>query len=879
MNNHQRNILQQRQGDRIALRSRSNNHASQRPPPYLSNAMESFSRSTGVAAVNHNKRLMKSYNDMSQISQLSMDSSFGNSLSTNTNFVDNNNIPLRQPSASITSRSSSSSTTGQHRYNNLYEQRKNLASSFDFNTSSGRNSNYNRSNGELKMKSSLQKNKKFLRQKTRFASTSPGTMGNGETSVGSNLSSSQRSRSTRSSSFSASALKSSNASYYGSNNECQESRSHQQGNSKAITLNTNRQNTGKYLTRSQSGVNNYNAILTNFSRNKKRSSSTTSFQDPIFAKAATPQKGCIVPYPPVNSEKKHRTDLRHHYQQHQQHHHQQQQVNKNYDMKKDAPIPLTKQTGDPYVSRHDEKVDIDIDIDNINTRGTGSTCTNINQYNNHHDKENQDGLHLDVAKGVTDVNPATNSTPTSTGKEISGRFPNQQTDIASTNEETSINLVSVEQKHQTLQQEIEVLEKKKQDMKDFETRLIMDVQKQLEKEKLDLLTKMESDAVALEEKTTQKLSRECEAIASAVEGRLNQKAASIQEATLLKIDQKRDENEKKINDTASIVLKEVGAKLEVSLDSGLAKFSNLTSKAMKVSVDKEFTKISKYAERLVANIKPLMDKSVSSLSSSMLSSSSNAAMALSSGKAITRKRDSSVIALVSNEKQPKRKRTKSVDDLPISEKVCITTSRKRKEKTDKSSSSSVSFIFEGEVSVTQGSRQSGIDKASSAQLRKSKDGSKNSLSPSNHPLPEKKGKRGGKQVDTNKKSKNDMHRYKKKKQSIRTMITPPGRISQTGIRSRRKKKATSNNETTKTKGAPSKILAEIETTKVQGAPATDKSSKANAPKKFRVPSEIVTKSARTPSPLRDSFRNKTITRLTGKKKKSYAKRKSTNTSH
>jgi len=166
----QRKSLFQHQGARtVAARSRPNQASLY--PPHFSQATESSARaSVGVAVKNHYHHHMQNKNDMSQISQLSMDSSFGNSQSTNNNFADNS-IPLRQPSVSIGSHSSASST-GQQRYN-THQPHGNHDPPFDLhNGNMSTNSNCIRNNdassGDHQIKSSLRKKKRTKKPKNPF---------------------------------------------------------------------------------------------------------------------------------------------------------------------------------------------------------------------------------------------------------------------------------------------------------------------------------------------------------------------------------------------------------------------------------------------------------------------------------------------------------------------------------------------------------------------------------------------------------------------------------------------------------------------------------------------------------------------------------------
>jgi len=324
---------------------------------------------------------------------------------------------------------------------------------------------------------------------------------------------------------------------------------------------------------------------------------------------------------------------------------------------------------------------------------------------------------------------------------------------------------------------------------------------------------------------TQRVLQECEAIASAAESRLDQKAVSIQEATVLKLDQKQNEIEKKLIATASSFLE----KMEVSVDGGL-------------------TKLSSFTETWITNIKPFMAKSFASLLSS--SSSSAASAGLSSGKSTLKKRDST-IGPVADEQQPKKKRRlkgASTDREFIG--------RSQMKGTADCSSPP---IIKAEVSLTQVSRHSGVDKAS-VQLRRSKrekNKSIDSIKGNYHPATKVKRM---KKVAKNEKNKKEYthHNSSKKK----TMVTPPARkpssLFKKAFRTRRKKKIAENQE-------------------VKVAPATTENQEVKIPQKAKIPSEITTTSTfeLSLSPLKHESFKKSSKRSTvsGDKKKLFSNRK------
>merc|ERR1712238_205826 len=354
-------------------------------------------------------------------------------------------------------------------------------------------------------------------------------------------------------------------------------------------------------------------------------------------------------------------------------------------------------------------------------------------------------------------------------------------------------------------------------MGDIETRLVMEVQKQLEERKIELFTKIQSNAAVLEGKMTQRVLQEYEAMASAAESRLDQKAVSIQEATVLKLDQKQNEIEKKLTATASSFLE----KVELSVDGGL-------------------TKLSSFTETWITNIKPFMAKSMASFLSS--SSSSAASAGLSSGMSTLKKRDST-IGPVANEQQLRKKRRlkgASTDRESIGR-------SQMKGAADYSSPP----IIKAEVSLTQVSRHSGVDKAS-VQLRRSKREKNNSIdSIKENYHPATKAKRMKKVAKNEKNKKEYTHHNSSKK---KTMVTPPKKA----FRTRRKKKIAENQE-------------------VKVAPATTENQEVKIPQRAKIPSEITTTSTfeLSLSPLKDESFKKSSKRFTVScdKKKSFSNRK------
>jgi hypothetical protein len=385
-------------------------------------------------------------------------------------------------------------------------------------------------------------------------------------------------------------------------------------------------------------------------------------------------------------------------------------------------------------------------------------------------------------------------------------------------------------------------------MKDIENRLVMEVQKQLEVKKLELFTQMQS---------------KLETATSDAESKLNQKAVAILEVATSKLDQKHDDIEKKITTTASNFLE----KLEVSVEEGRVKLSNFT-------------------ETLINSIKPILTTSLSSLHFSSSSSSSE--------KVIPKKRD----AAIGDEQQRKKKRRledASLDKGRLEDASAGRESSGRSMKKDTVENSFSSDIFEGAVSLTQGSRQSGVDKAS-VRSRRSKRERKddNDVVENNHPVT--KAKRVKKVPKNETKDMKDCpsHTHNKKKKK-KTMVTPPA----SKFRSRRKKKGGNQKVKVAVAHAPAikkqaldgtdaqssaKATAAVPATtttgrKVKLVPPDRKNDRKSGSKKDKIPSEIIMTSDWELSYLEGSFsKPPSVSSSVTKKrnsKKSFSKRKST----
>ena len=887
-NQHQRKSLFHHQGARSvarSTRSRTNQASLYR---ISAGGLAAAAAAAAANNPNHHPAPMQNnnnFNEMSQISQLSMDSSFGNSQSQSTvtngnNFVDG--IPLRQPSASMTMTSHSSASSSGHQQRYLYQPNKNHVPSFDFHNGGNmgttnssnciqKNSSNNvLSSGDHQIKSSLQKKKKTKRQKTRFSNAvdhSDGGSGTHSMSQGSYSPSYASSTST-----SHSASKSSNGSH----------RSHHSGNGRQVATNTtydhhqarkqqqqqqqqhiatlnNRGGIGGRSLLTRSGTNYSRVLLTRECRNNQRSSPIPLLQDPTFAKAATPRKRCNVPYPPLESELKHQHELLLQQQQHlKQQQQQQQQIHEHRVGITTATMASSnmaeERDQESYTSRrNEEKDEKDVDNDN-NLHDTGSTGNTNQHHHGHRGKENEKHLALLDSTIETKVDPTT--TTDSNDGDVSGRFSSHQhTTAAGAN--TTDSLVSVERTRQRLLSEVECLEvRKKQDMEEIENRLVMEIQKQLEEKKLELFTQMQSKV---------------ETATSDAEGKLNQKAIAILEVTTSKLDQKHDDIEKKMTATASTLLE----KLEVSIEEGCAKISNFTG-------------------TLINNIKPILNASLSSLHFSSSSSSE---------KETPKKRDAAIGPVVGEQQRRKKRRFEdaSLDRGRLEDTSTSRESPGRSQKKDTVANSSSSTIFEGAVSLTQGSRQSGVDKAS-VRSRRSKRERKddNGAVENNHPVTKAKRVKKVSKNETKDKKDCPSHTQNKKKKK-KTMVTPPA----SKFRSRRKKKG--GNQKVKVAIAPATkkqasdrtdspssakvtavvpIVATTTDRKAKVEQADRKKDRKSGSKRGKIPSEIIMTSDWELSPYQEnSFESSksnikppSVSSSVTKKrntKKSFSKRKST----
>jgi hypothetical protein len=899
-NQHQRKSLFHHQRARSVARStRSRTNQASLYPPRLPQATELSTRASacGLAAAaaaaaaannpNHHPAPMQNnnnYNEMSQISQLSMDSSFGKSQSQSTatngnNFVDG--IPLRQPSASMTMTSHSSASSSRHQQRYLYQPNENHAPSFDFhnggNMSTTNSSNCIQNNknndasssGDHQIKSSLQKKKKTKMQKTRFSNAVDHGGVGGDT------------HSMSQGSYSSSYASSASASHSASKSLNGSHRSHHSGNGRPVATNTtydhnqarkqqqqqqhiailnNRGGIGGRSLLTRSGADHSRLLLTRECRNNQRSSPIPLLQDPTFAKAATPRKRCNVPYPPLDSELKHQHELLLQQQLHLKQQQQQQQIHEHRVGITTATMASSnmaeERDQESYTSRrNEEKDEKDADNDN-NLHDTGSTGNTNQHHHGHRRKENEKYMALLDSTRETKVDPTT--TTDSNDGDVSGRFSSHQhTSVASAN--TTDSLVSVEQKRQRLLSEVESLEvRKKQDMEEIENRIVMEIQKQLEEKKLELFTQMQSKV---------------ETATSDAEGKLNQKVKAILEVTTSKLDQKHDDIEKKITATASTILE----KLEVSVEEGCAKLSNFT-------------------ETLINNIRPILNASLSSLHFSSSSSSS------SSEKVTPKKIDATIGPVVDEQQHKKMRRLEdaSLDRGRLEDASAGRISSGRSQKKDTVENSSSSTIFEGAVSLTQGSRQSGVDKAS-VRSRRSKRERKddNGVVENNHPVT--KAKRVKKVSKNETKDKKDCPSHTHNKKKKKTMVTPPA----SKYRSRRKKKG--GNQKLKVAVAPATKKEASDRTDAQSSakaiavvptaatttdrnkkawPADSKNDRKSGSKKGKIPSEIIMASDWELSPyLEGSFGSSksnskppSVSSSVTKKcntKRSFSKRKST----
>jgi hypothetical protein len=676
-----------------------------------------------LAAVNHPRPIVAGNPnvEMSQISQLSMDSSLRTN-SQSSNFVD---VPLGQPSASMgsysNSHSRSSASSADEQLRRCCYLNEGQSSSYFPNDSKRTTMCGHKSlRGVIRkahsallggpIKSSLRAKKKEKLKKTRFAGIGDtrgvvgrNTMSQGSYNISSSLSSS-RSCGSQCTARSGCRVQVQHpattisteygqvVSHLGSS-PYHPQRRHQHQHMEAS--NNCHQDFEERLDHSCRGSEHLRVLRSSDSRDrsggkKQQRSPSIALLDPVFAKTATPRKKLDIPYPPLHFQPQRRHPLRIQRQE------QLQVYESGIDTKNATLKPgIETERGccdeEEMCTPPNNKVENDSAGRTSNINGDDKRDANPQEIKN----DEEQTLSHDSVSGPGVVRDPFSTYGGASGANDSENFSSEQTvrkrRTSSTSNTVPLNSEEkIQQERQSKVSEPENFDARaKEDMKEFKTRL----QK--------LMCDMECEAKA----TFQKVAL---TISSATESKLEQKAKTIQEAmkselgeNLDLLDQKEGDAKKAIEnllESKTKKLKEIASasveKLEVCTESGLTKLLNFTETWLRDSCN------------TIANrLKPYLFSS--------------------SETGITKHKDSNIVSGRVTDVQQSRNERHSVVASTDNDRLKIKSSIQLGPSPNKYSVENSSTSIEGEVSITQGSesrvsQRIRVDKVSVRPLRRSK---------------------------------------------------------------------------------------------------------------------------------------------------------------